>query len=130
MVDNDILYSAKCMDGKIKVREQKGDQMKVYTAKDSARFNEWKIKSKRSNAQLNNKRNIDARSPEEQRSTQSASNGQRTKQFRADEQNSHEAVSPNGKQNQTSEENIQHQSGKRCSQTTLERFRLNSTNSS
>jgi len=78
MVDNDILYSAKCMDGKIKVREQKGDQMKVYTAKDSARFNEWKIKSERSNAQLNNKRNIDARSPKEQRSTQSVSNVQRT----------------------------------------------------
>jgi len=30
MVDNGILYSAKCMDGKIKVRELKGDQMKVF----------------------------------------------------------------------------------------------------
>lgn len=61
MVEAGILSSARCFDGKIKVKEREDGPAIVYGSRDSTGYNEWKS----SRAKSNNKRNLDARSPEE-----------------------------------------------------------------
>lgn len=62
MVDAGILFSAKCVGGKIRVKEKQDGPVCNYGSRDSIRYNEWK---KRGNGKTRSaKRNMEERSPE------------------------------------------------------------------
>lgn len=129
LVDEGTFHSARCMDGKIRVKEQQDGPAITYTCLDSMRYKEWKARAGKSIT--SKKRNNDARSPPENRGEkvenecENGSTSQRSKQSRTDGTNSEEAALPMDGNNIVNKEMYGRTWNERkTSQTTLDCFRL------
>lgn len=122
MVDAGMIHSARCIDGKIKVKELQDGPTVIYGNYDSIKYKEWKNKT--NSATPCNKRNNDARSPvEELTESTDKENGsveiqQRLKISRT---NKHTTMNkPKSDEKRTSS----NENGRRSTQSTLDFFKM------